>query len=412
MRRSIAAIGIVALTASLAACGTNKAADTTSTDTATETTTSEVGTLTIWADDTRYTQMQEFATDFTTATGIGLNVVQKSEADMDDEFITQVPTGNGPDIMVTAHDRLGGLVANGVVGTVDLGAAASELSESAVQGVTYDGQTYGMPYAIESVALIRNNALTTDTPATFDDMIASGKAAGAERPFVVQAGTDGQLDPYHMYAFQTSFGAPVFKQDADGSYTTELALGGENGTKFAEWLKAQGEAGTLDTSISADIAKQMFLDGKAPYIVTGPWNISAFTEAGLDISVLPIPSAGGQEAQPFVGVQAFFPSAKTANPLLVAEFMKYVGSKEGQQKLYELGKRIPAHTAVAQGIDDALLKGVAEVAGAGVPMPAIPEMGSVWEFWGATEGNIATGKEAPEQGWATMVTNIQNAIAK
>ncbi|WP_026460810.1 sugar ABC transporter substrate-binding protein [Schaalia suimastitidis] len=412
MRRSIAAIGIVALTASLAACGTNKAADTTSTNTATETTTSEVGTLTIWADDTRYTQMQEFATDFTAATGIGLNVVQKSEDDMDDEFITQVPTGNGPDVMVTAHDRLGGLVANGVVGTIDLGTAASELSESAVQGVTYDGQTYGMPYAIESVALIRNNALTTDTPATFDDMIASGKATGAERPFVVQAGTGGQLDPYHMYAFQTSFGAPVFKQEADGSYTTELALGGENGTKFAEWLQAQGEAGTLDTSISADIAKQMFLDGKAPYIVTGPWNISAFTEAGLDIAVLPIPSAGGQEAQPFVGVQAFFPSAKTANPLLVAEFMKYVGSKEGQQKLYELGQRIPAHTAAAQSIDDALLKGVAEVAGSGVPMPAIPEMGSVWEFWGATEGNIATGKEAPEQGWATMVTNIQNAIAK
>ncbi len=59
----------------------------------------------------------------------------------------------------------------------------------------------------------------------------------------------------------------------------------------------------LDPAIDGDKAKQAFLDGKAPYMITGPWNTTAFTEAGMDISVLPIPSAGGQPAQPFVGVQ-------------------------------------------------------------------------------------------------------------
>ena len=34
---------------------------------------------------------------------------------MDTEFTTQVPTGNGPDLIVMAHDKLGALVANGVV---------------------------------------------------------------------------------------------------------------------------------------------------------------------------------------------------------------------------------------------------------------------------------------------------------
>lgn len=413
MRRGIAAFGALTLAATLAACGGTQNASTKTESSATGTAAADaVGTLTIWADDTRYSQMQDLAKDFTAATKIDLNVVQKSEADMNEEFITQVPTGNGPDVMITAHDRLGGLIANGVVGTVDLGASKGLLSESAVQGVTYGGQTYGMPYAIESVVLIRNNALTTDTPTTFDEMIASGKASGAERPFIVQAGENGQLDPYHMYAFQTSFGAPVFKQEADGSYTKELALGGDNGTKFAEWLKAQGDAGVLDMSVTADIAKQTFLDGKAAYMVTGPWNVTAFEEAGMDVEILPIPSAGGQEAQPFVGVQAFFPSAKTQNQLLVNEFMKYVGSEEGQQKLYEFGGRVPAMTKVAEAIDNPTIRGIAEVAGRGVPMPAIPEMGSVWEFWGATEGNIVTGKEAPAEGWATMVSNIDKAINK
>lgn len=422
MRRGIAAMGAIALTATLAACGgtttgpesgmTQSDANMSGAAQSAGGTTGELGTLTVWADDTRYGQMKDFAESFTAATQIGLNVVQKSESDMDKEFVTQVPTGNGPDIIILAHDRLGSLVDNGVVAPVDLGAAKDKLAPAAVQGVTYGGQTYGMPYAIESVALVRNNKLTKDEPKTFDEMVTSGTNAGAERAFVVQAGENNQFDPYHMYAFQTSFGAPIFKQAADGSYTPELGIKGEEGTKFAEWIKAQTDAKVLDPALTADITKQTFLDGKAAYMVTGPWNITAFREAGMDISILPIPSAGGKDAQPFVGVQAFFASAKSENPLLVAKFMEYMGTPEAQQKMFELGGRVPAMVEVADKVDDADVKGVAAVASKGVPMPAIPEMGSVWDFWGVTEGDIATGKQTPAEGWTTMITNIEKAIAK
>ncbi|WP_043534166.1 sugar ABC transporter substrate-binding protein [Actinomyces polynesiensis] len=412
MRRGIAALGALALVGTLAACGgeADQSGDAASGAAGDQSGAAGVGTLTIWADDTRYGEMQEFAKDFTAETQIELSVVQKSESDMDQEFITQVPTGKGPDLIVMAHDKLGALVTNGVVGTVDLSDVQDEFSDSAVQAVAYDGQTYGVPYAIESVALVRNNALTTDTPTTFDDMISSGEATGVKYPFIIQMGDEG--DPYHFYPFQTSFGAPVFEQSADGSYTTDLALGGENGTAFAEWLKAQGDAGILDPAITSDVAKQAFLDGEAPYTVTGPWNVTAFREAGMDVSVLPVPKAGDQDAQPFVGVQVFFPSAKTENQLLVNKFLEYVETAAAQQQLYEIGGRVPAMTSVAEGIDDEDIKGFATVAGAGVPMPAIPEMGSVWQFWGVTEANIVTGKEAPEEGWSTMVENIKGAISK
>ena len=38
-------------------------------------------------------------------------------------------------------------------------------------------------------------------------------------------------------------------------------------------------------------------------------------------------------------------------------------------------------------------------------------MGSVWNYWGQTEANIVSGTETPAEGWATMITNINNAIA-
>ena len=401
MRRGIAALGAFAAVTALAACSGNTTPAATDNDTA--------ATLTIWADDTRFTQVQTFAEDFTKDTGVAVNVVQKSEADMDTEFTTQVPTGNGPDLIVMAHDKLGALVANNVVAPVDLGEAKSNFADVAVKAVTYDGQTYGVPYAVESVALVRNNALTKDEPKTYDDMIASGKATGAEYPFIIQMGTEG--DPYHFYGFQTSFGAPVFNTNADGEYTSELAMGGSGGTDFATWLKAQGDAGVISPSITGDIAKQAFLDGKAAYTVTGPWNVAAFREAGMDVSVLPIPSAGSQAAQPFVGVQMFYQSATSTNTLIAKQFFNYLATPVAQEKMQKLGGRASAMPEVADKSDDQDIKDFAKIAESGALAPAIPAMGKVWSFWGTTEANIAKGVEEPEAGWATMVTNINNAIA-
>ncbi len=408
MRRGIAVCGVLAVTATLAACS-NGSSSSSSSQSASAGASSSVGSLTVWADDTRYSQIQELAKDFTAATKVDVQVVQKSETNMDQEFISQVPTGNGPDVIVMAHDKLGQMVKNGVVSPVDLGDAKSKFSEAAIQGVTYDGKTYGVPYAVESVALVRNNKLTKDTPKTFDEMIASGKKAGSEYPFVVQMSTDG--DPYHLYAFETSFGNEVFKQSADGSYTSDLTLGGTGASEFTQWLKAQGAAKTLNPNITSDIAKDAFLKGNAAYMVTGPWNVTAAKAAGLDVSVLPIPSAGGKEAKPFVGVQMFYQSSKTKNQVLVSKFFQYLETKEAQSKLQELGGRVPAMTEVANSLSDENLKQFASIAGNGLPMPAIPAMGSVWDYWGKTEVAIVNGAD-PASSWETMVNNIQTSINK
>ena len=405
MRRGIAALGVIAAATALAACNNGTTSSSSSSDNSND----AAATLTIWADDTRFTQVETISQDFTAKTGVKVDVVQKSESDMDQEFTTQVPTGNGPDLIVMAHDKLGALVSNGVVAPVDLGQNKEQFSDVAVKAVTYNGQTYGVPYAVESVALVRNNALTKDTPTTFDDMIASGKTSGAQYPFIIQMGDKG--DPYHFYGFQTSFGAPVFKTNDAGEYTSDLAMGGSGGTDFAKWLKAQGDAGILSTSIDGDVAKQKFLDGAAAYTVTGPWNVAAFRSAGMDVSVLPVPAAGSQAAQPFVGVQMFYQSAKSTNTLAAKQFFNYLATPEAQTEMQKLGGRASAMPSVASGSDDQDIKDFSKVAEAGALAPAIPAMGSVWNYWGQTEANIVSGTETPAEGWATMVTNINNAIA-
>lgn len=219
---------------------------------------------------------------------------------------------------------------------------------------------------------------------------------------------------YTSYAFQTSFGAPIFEQDADGSYTTEVGLGGEGGLAYAQWLYDNGSAGTgyFTDTVDYDIGNELFATGESPFIVQGPWTIPTYTDAGVNVVVGPIPAAGDETAAPFVGVQGFYLSSQSSNALLANEFLtSYMASDEAQQALYDADPRIPALTAVAESVaDDPIQAGFLASAQNGVPMPNIPEMGAVWDFWNPVQIALINGED-PETVWPEMVSNIESAIA-
>ncbi|MDO5735459.1 MAG: maltose ABC transporter substrate-binding protein [Propionibacteriaceae bacterium] len=414
MRKHFFALAAASLALTMTACGgAAEPAATTSTDTTAGAETSApmeaAGTLTLWADENRVDSFNALGEKFLAQTGITLDVVEKPTGDVKTDFIAQVPTGEGPDLIVGAHDWVGDLVKNGVIAPVELGDKTAGLSDISMQAFTMEGSLYGVPYAIENIALVRNNKLAPDTPATLDELIAQGVASGAEFPILIQQGAEG--DAYHLYPIQTSFGAPVFMTGDNGEYTAELGMGGENGAKFAEYLKKLSGEGVLSASIGGDQAKQAFLDGKSPYMITGPWNIADFETAGIDFAVLPVPSAGGQPSQPFLGVQGVYLSSKSENALLANQFLDYMTSAEAQTTMYELAGRTPALTESADAVDDEILAGFGEAGKDGQPMPSIPEMGAVWTFWGAAQISIIDGSATdPAAAWATMVTNIESAF--
>ena len=136
----------------------------------------------------------------------------------------------------------------------------------------------------------------------------------------------------------------------------------------------------------------------------------------MDIAVAPIPSAGGQPAQPFVGVQGFFVSRQSENPLLANDFLvNYLSTEDAQDALYEAGDRLPALTPRRPPRSTTRSsQGFGEAGATGVPMPSIPAMGSVWAFWGATEAQIISGQAEPgrrvgQDGRPTSRTRVDKA---
>ncbi|WP_159501415.1 maltose ABC transporter substrate-binding protein [Microbacterium sp. 18062] len=403
--RKIIGIGVAAAASALLLAGCSGG-------TSSEETAGGSAELVIWTDAEREQAISDAAAAFEEETGASITLVQKNFEDLRNDFIAQVPTGEGPDITVGSHDWLGALVAAGVVDTIDLGDKASEFESVALEAMTYDGQLYALPYSLETVALVQNVDLVgAEAPATWDDMIQRGLSAGTERPFVINtAGETG--DGYTMYGFQTSFGAPVFVQDDTGSYTNEVGMGGAGGEAFAQWLHANGSAGTgyLSTTIDYDINNELFASGKAPYTVQGPWAISSFPD--VDLAVNPIPSAGGEPAAPFVGVQGFYLSSQSKNALLAQEFLvNYLGTEDAQRALYDADPRIPAWSTLAEEVaSDPIIAGFLASSQNGVPMPSIPEMGSVWDFWNAAEAQIVNGAD-PVGTWTQMITDLEGTLA-
>ncbi|GAA5029287.1 extracellular solute-binding protein [Microbacterium fluvii] len=407
-------IGIAALAAGtllLAGCsGSSTPTATESEDTAID---ASGVTLTIWTDENRKPAIEAAAKVFEEETGGKIELVQKNFDDIRTDFINQVPTGNGPDLTIGAHDWLGALVAAGVVDTIDLGDKASSFEQVALDAMTYDGQLYALPYSLETIALIQNTDLVgEDVPATWDDLVAQADAAGAERPIAIN--TAGQTgDAYTMYGFQTSFGAPVFVQDSSGSYTTEVGMGGEAGEAFAQWLSDNGKKGTgyISTTVDYDINNELFASGKAAFTVQGPWAVEALTADGVNIKVSPIPSAGGETASPFVGVQGFYLSSQSKNALVAQEFLvNYIATEDAQQALYDADPRIPAWSTVAEKVSsDPVIAGFLASSQNGVPMPSIPEMGSVWDLWNAAQVQIIDGAD-PVSTWNKMIDDLNSAL--
>lgn len=409
MRRSLLLAAAVTSTLALAACGGgNGTGGEEPEETGEASSPAASGSLTVWVDETRQAAVESAAQAFEDETGTTVEIVQKNFEDIRTDFLAQVPTGEGPDITVGAHDWLGELTVNGVVAPIELGDMASQFEPVAIQAFTQDGQVFGLPYAIENIALIRNTALADEAPATWEDAVAAGEAAGTKFPILIQTGTEG--DPYTYYPLQTSFGAPVFEQNDDGSYSPELTMGNEGGFEFAQWLADEGKAGVLSTDVTYDIAVEAFRNGESPFIIGGPWMLEQFQD--LDLSIDPIPAAGPESAQPFVGVQGFYVSAQSKNALLANDFLvNYLSTEEAQTALFEAGGRPPALTAAADAASsDPIVAGFREVGADAVPMPSIPEMGSVWAFWGVTQANIITGQSQPDEAWEKMISDIEGAL--
>ncbi|MBD3320378.1 MAG: extracellular solute-binding protein, partial [Chitinivibrionales bacterium] len=365
--------------------------------------------LVIWADENRAEIIEDLGQAFKEEYDIEIVVQQLGFGDIRDNLKVAGPAGEGPDIIIGAHDWLGELVASGLLAPIELGDKLEEFVPSAIQAFTYEGELYGMPYAIENLAFFRNPDLVPEVPADWDEVaqIAADleEAGEVQNGYVLQEG-----DPYHFFPIQTAFGGYVFGQNEDGTYNADdVGIDSEGSIAAATWLDTMVKEGHMEAGWDYDTVHAMFESGDAAMLITGPWALERLQEAGANYEISAIPGDG----KPFLGVQGFMVSAFSEQPLIAQAFLtEYVATTEVMMDLYEVGNRAPAMVEAQALVEDPDIAAFGVAGLGGLPMPAIPEMSAVWTAWGDAVTLIFQQQEAPEAAFENAAEQIRTTIAE
>ncbi|WP_210751874.1 sugar ABC transporter substrate-binding protein [Nocardiopsis alborubida] len=360
-------------------------------------------TITVWADDERAVALTTFAEAYSRTLDAQVEVIVVDHEELRASFLSTYTSDMGPDVVVGPHDWTGELAEAGAIVPVGLGARdADAFTPGALEAVTHEGRVYGIPYATENVALVRNTDLAPDAPETFEDLVETGSAlveAGrAERALGLQVGEEG--DAYHLHPLFTSAGGYLFGEDEDGDPDpSDLGVASAESVEAFERLAELGEAGSgvLSREVDAATASALFTEGAVPFHVTGPWSVPAVKEAGVPYAISPVPPfADGGPARPLIGVQAFFVSAGASDPGLAEEFTAaFMADPAFSVTLYDADPRVPALVAALEEVAerDPDLEAFQAAGEGGLPMPAIPEMDAVWGPFGQAGADVIGGAD-------------------
>lgn len=329
----------------------------------------------------------------TAAQGKSVEVVFVPFGEINTKLIQSAPSGQGPDVVaLIPHDRIGPLAAAGVlepVGSYFSARQRSDTPTSSIDALSYNGSLLGFPTFGEAMAVIYNKKLLpAGVPKTWSAFIktAQGLTDAGNQKF----GFLGDISqPYSMFGFYASMGAYVFGKDSKGALNpNDVGLANAGAIKAAKLVNDLRFKYNLvpDGTQDGGVQKDLFTRGKLAMWLTGPWDVGDVKKSGIDfgIGLPPKPTDAVRDFAPFVGIQGALVSAYAKDKKLAATLAQFIASADNQLAMNKIGGRIPvSKQAISRLKTDPVASGFGTAISKGIPMPNIPEMGKVWDPWGA-----------------------------
>jgi len=371
--------------------------------------------ITVWTSEAQVPILKKLADQYKAKYGVQVDIVQVNFGDIKSKFLTAAPAGEGPDIIVGAHDWTGELVVNGLLEPINL-PEKDKYFPSPLQGFTYNGKLYGIPYAFDGEALIYNKDYVSNPPKTFDELIALAKKIEKDYGGEVRGFTYDFKNFYNSSFALFAYGGYVFGTDKSGKINVkDVGLANAGSIQGMKFLKSLVDQKLLQSGDNYNTMDGLFKDGLAAMILNGPWAVPGYKQAGINFDVAPIPTLpGDKDPRPFFGAQGFMVNAKSKNKLFAMDFLtKFIATKDVMYQIWQSDPRCPSRKDVNDLVmaKDPLTKKFADFLGNyGIPMPNVPEMAAVWGAMGDALAKVLDQGVAPEKALADAVAQIKAQI--
>ncbi|MCG8515433.1 MAG: extracellular solute-binding protein [Halanaerobiales bacterium] len=351
---------------------------------------------------------------YTEETGVKIEVIAIDQLSQGDKLALDGPAGKGADIVVWPHDRIGKAVLQGLLWPLPQDKLNLDgYTESALDALRYQGDLYGLPYAMESVAIIYNKDLLATIPPTFDQFLA--EVLKLNKPEENQFGFMGDIgNLYHIFGFVAGYGGYVFKNTEQGLDVDDIGLANQGAIRAANLIKTFRTSGLMPEGTTYDVFDGLFQEGRLAAQINGPWAFGNYQKAGLNYGIAPFPKLdNGEYPRTFIGVKAYYISAFSEHKEEALEFIKWLTNQENSFRHYQETAIIPTRDDVIsmpefQGNKDFMAFAVQ--AGRGIPMPNVPEMMQVWDPINDALSFILRGQITPEEALPMAVEQIKENI--
>ncbi|MBW2458491.1 MAG: extracellular solute-binding protein [Deltaproteobacteria bacterium] len=296
-----------------------------------------------------------------------------------DAFATKlsaaIPLGDGPDLFIDAHERLGDYQGRRLVAPVGaaLGSAPErDFQPQALAAVRLDGQAYGVPLSQKCVALYYREDLVDQAPETFEALADSLRQPLPEGTFLLAYANAGI---YAHAPFLSAFGGRLLTDDDQFGFVGPEAV--------ASVALAKGLVDDKQVPENADgaLVTRLFRAGKAAYAISGPWLATDLADSKVPyrVAVLPKIAATGLRMQPLLTVEAVMLSPDGAKRPEAVKLAEHVASRSAGEKRQQVARTVSARRDVVVPEGDELLAVFSEQAHHAVPMPTSVAMRAVWE---------------------------------
>ena len=348
--------------------------------------------LVIWS-GRNIPELNALGREFTARTGRAVRV--ETPGNFVEKFEILAQQGQGPDIIIWAHDRFAAWAQAGLLESIPTSALPQGhcLPEAAAPLREAD-RLLGYPLQLESLVLFWNRALMSSAPRDDGEFahLASTLPKGVDL-----LGWD-LSSPYHSWPFVSAGvtrGLWVDEQQRLRLHADQPRVVA-NMQRLADWIRY----GWMPHGLSYELALDRFSQGKLAMMVGGPWDAHRLDQSGVDYGVAGLPALAGRAVHPFYGVMAAGISSHSSEKLLAREFIEQSLLTAKGMALYQADVEtgLVACYGQPQALNarrQAILQSVRQ----GVAMPSHPAMPLFWNSSTAALNNYFTGRQSAQEAW-------------
>ena len=288
-----------------------------------------------------------------------------------DEYWTKLEasaTSNSmPDIFWMHSNQMYKYADNGILADCSDIVETDKYSENAVANAQgSDGKIYGVPKDKDLVVLVYNKELFDQAGVSYpDDEWTWDDMADASEQIYDKTGKYGYMayahDQIGYWNFVYQNGGEILNEDGTEAEYTEPAIA--EGMKYYIDLQKNDWRPTQDQFANTSATEQFF-SGQGAMFYAGSWDLTNFCttykdmNGKWDVAVLPkCPNPENGDGKAVISNSvSYATAAKGKNKDLAMDFLKFLGSEEGQKIEGESGVAIPAYN----GLEDCWAKTFAE----------------------------------------------------